>query len=349
MRFKRLYCRVKSRLLVQAMLIIIPIVLLPLGCGEVTPLSEAEALVFMAGYKPQANLPFVAAYVAQEKGYFAEQNLTVDIRHASSGKHLKLLTAGDVHFTTAAATSVLKRRSEPNLPIVAVSLFGQYGQQTYVALRTSNIETLQDWKGKTFGYKISPSPDYLAMLKTAGVDRAGITEVNAGFDPRVLTEGRVDVLAVFKSNEPDTIRRLGFELNQWDPELYGVPSLGLTYITRQEFVETNPEIVQRFVKATLRGLQFAVDNRDEALEIVLKYAPGEDLDHQRFMLNSEIEDARGLLTETNGLGWMSDEQWGTLYKHLIEYGAIPSPFDYRTAFTNRFIDGAYDRGQLVWP
>ena len=81
----------------------------------------------------------------------------------------------------------------------------------------------------------------------------------------------------------------------------------------------------------------------------MKYAPGEDLDHQRFMLNSEIEDANGLLTETNGLGWMSDEQWETLYKHLIEYDAIPSPFDYRTAFTNRFIDGAYDRGQLVWP
>ena len=349
MRFKLPCCTAKKSLLVQAILLILPIVLLAVGCQRMASSTEVDELVFMAGYKPQANLPFVAAYVAQEKGYFAEQNLAVDIRHASSGEHLKLLTAGDVDFTTAAAASVLKRRSKPNLPIVAVSMFGQNGQQTYVSLRTSNIETLQDWEGKIFGYKISPSPDYLAMLKAAGVDRAGITEVNAGFDPRVLTEGRVDVLAVFKSNEPDTIRRLGFELNQWDPELYGVPSLGLTYITRQEFVETNPEIVQRFVKATLRGLQAIVDNKDEALEIVLKYAPGEDLDHQRFMLNSELEDANSRLTETNGLGWMSDEQWEKLYKHLIEYDAIPSPFDYRTAFTNRFIDGAYDRGQLVWP
>ena len=124
----------------------------------------------MAGFKPQANLPFVAAYVAQEQGYFAEQDLDVEIRHASSGEHLKLLVAGDVHVTTAAATSVLKRRSDPELPIVAVALFGQKGQQAYIALKDSGITDLKDWEGRNFGYKISVPPDYLAMLETAGVD-----------------------------------------------------------------------------------------------------------------------------------------------------------------------------------
>ena len=56
------------------------------------------------------------------------------------------------------------------------------------------------------------------MLQANGVDRSTITEVNAGFDPRVLTEGKVDILAVFKSNEPDTIRKLGFDINEWEPE-----------------------------------------------------------------------------------------------------------------------------------
>ena len=319
------------------------------ACQKAPPPAELDKLVFMAGFKPQANLPFVAAYVAQEKGYFAEQDLEVRIRHASSGEHLKLLMAGDVDFTTAAATSVLKRRSDPNLPIVAVALFGQRGQQTYVALRDSGIQTLKNWEGKTFGYKISPPPDYVAMIEAAGVDRGAIKEVNAGFDPRILTEGRVDVLAVFKSNEPDTIRRLGFELDQWDPEDFGVPSLGLTYITRQELVEEKPDIVQRFVKATLRGLKFAVENRDETLDIVLKYAPREDRDHQLFMLNAEIDDAVSGLTDENGLGWTSAEQWRALYEHLVEHEAIPEPFDYRTAFTTRFLEGAYDDGRLVWP
>ena len=74
---------------------------------------ETERVVFMAGFKPQANLPFAAAYVAQEKGYFADQDLEVEILHASTGEHLKLLMAGDVDFTTASAASVLKSKVGP--------------------------------------------------------------------------------------------------------------------------------------------------------------------------------------------------------------------------------------------
>ena len=191
----------------------------------------------MAGFKAQANLPFVAAYVAEDKGYFEDQGFEVDIKHASSGEHLKLLLSGDVDFTTAAATSVLKRRSDPGLPIVAIALFGQQSQQAYVSLQDSGINTPKDWEGKTFGYKISVPPDYLAILEANKVDRSQIKEVSVGFDPRVLTEGKVDILAVFNSNEPDTIRRLGFSINTWEPEDYGVPNLGLTYVTSEDVID----------------------------------------------------------------------------------------------------------------
>ncbi len=108
-----------------------PIVALLLSAALVVSACAKEdpsltRVTFMAGFKPQANLPFVAAYVAKEKGYFEEQGLDVDIRH-STGEHLKLLVAGDVDFTTADANSVLKRRSDPGLPIVAFALFGQRG------------------------------------------------------------------------------------------------------------------------------------------------------------------------------------------------------------------------------
>ena len=303
----------------------------------------------MAGFKPQANLPFVAAYVAQDKGFFQEQGLDVEIRHAQSGEHLQLLMSGNVDFTTAAATSVLKRRADPDLPIVALALFGQRGQQAYIALKDSGIRSLRDWEGKTFGYKISPPPDYLAMLKANGVDRSRIAEVNAGFDPRILTEGRVDILAVFKSNEPDTIRRLGFEIETWEPEDYGVPSIGLTYITRQELAERDPDLVERFLKATLRGVQYAIDHGDEALDIVMRYAPNEQREHQRFMLEAELQDAVSPLTEQHGLGWMTEDQWGLLYQQLLDFEALPAPFDFRTAYTDRFLRSIYDGTTLRWP
>ena len=303
----------------------------------------------MAGFKPQANLPFVAAYVAQEKGYFREQGLDVDIRHGTGGLHLKLLLAGEVDFTTAAATSVLKRHSDQELPIVAIALFGQRGEQAYVALKDSGIETVKDWEGKTFGYKVSPPPDYLAMLKANNVDRSKITEVNAGFDPRVLTEGRVDILAVFKSNEPDTIRSLGIELNTWEPEDYGVPSIGLTYIALQETVEAQSELAERFLKATLKATYYTIDNLEEALDIVMQYAPDGDRDHQRFMLETELHNAASPLTDERGLGWMTEAQWRELYDHLLEFEAIPRPFDLKAAYTDRFLRAVYTDGRLQWP
>ena len=329
--------------------LLVPALVAAVACAGERESQPLDKVVFMAGFKAQANLPFVAAYVAQEKGFFRDQGLDVDIRHSGSGQHLQLLMAGDVDVTTAAATSVLKRRADPELPIVAIALFGQRGQQAYVALKGSGIETLKDWEGKTFGYKISPPPDYLAMLSAGGIDRSKITEVNAGFDPRILTEGRVDVLAVFKSNEPNTIRRLGFEVTLWDPEEYGVPSMGLTYITRQDLAEADPALVERFLKATLKATQYVLDHREEALDIVMKFAPNEQREHQGFMLDTELGDAISPLTEERGLGWMSDAQWQALYEQLLEFEALPGPFDYRTAYTDRFLKAVYEGNELNWP
>ena len=183
------------------------LIVIPLGCTNRE--DSVNSVVFMAGYKPQANLPFVAAYVAQEKGFFAAQNLDVEILHTSSGENIPLLMSGDVDVTTADATTVLKRISDPGLPIKAFALFGQRGQQAFITLSDAHVQSPKDWEGLTFGYKFTVPPDYLAILKTNQVDRSKINEVRVGFDPRILIERKVDILAVFKSNEPDTITKLG--------------------------------------------------------------------------------------------------------------------------------------------
>ena len=336
--------RMTTVLLLAALAVCLPALA---ACSEP---AEPEKVVFMAGFKPQANLPFVAAYVAQEKGYFAEQGLEVEILHAPGGEHLKLLMAGDVDVTTASAASVLKRRADPDLPIYAIALFGQNSQQAFIALGDSGIESPKDWEGRTFGYKISQPPEDLAILKANGVDRSKIQEVRVGFDPRVLTDGEVDVLAVFDSNEPNIVRkRLGYEVNQWQPSDYGLTSLGLTYITRRDLGEEQPEKIGRFLKAALKGLEFISENPQESVDVVMKYAPEEEREHQLFMLQTELADASSDVTREHGLGWMTDAQWEEFHDQLVEFDILPEAFDYRTAYTNRFLEAAYDDGRLVWP
>ncbi len=317
------------------------------ACGKSEPLT-VKKVTFMAGYKPQANLPFVAAYVAKEKGYFQEQGLDVDIQH-STGQHLQLLLSGSVDITTADANSVLNRRADQNLPIVAIALFGEKGQQAFMSLAKSGIKSPKDWEGKTFGYKTTVPPDYLALLKANGVDRSKVKEVPVGFDPRILTEGKVDILAVFKSNEPDVVRKLGFEVNVFDPADYGVPTLGLTYITRQELIDKDPDMLQRFTKATMKGLEFVISNTEATLDIVMKYADKEDREHMKFMLTTEEADAKSTLTEKNGLGWMTSEQWQTFENSLLQYQALPKSVDVNTVFTNKFIQETYKGAKVRWP
>ncbi len=331
------------------------------GNGSETPAATApsssagppQKVTFMAGFKPQANLPFVGAYVAEKKGFFAEQNLDVEIRHVGApGENFVFLASGEVQFTTADAATVLERRAgDPPLPIVSIALIGQRGQQGFAVLADSGIQSPKDWAGKTAGYKgTKPTPDYLAILAAEGVDRSSINEVRVGFEPQILTEGQVDIFPVFLSNEPDTLRRLGFNLRLFEGADYGAPTLGLTYVTTEEFIQEKPDVVLRFLKAVLRGIEYAGQNPQEAVDIVLEFAPTENRDHQRFMMDTELRAALLGPAYTNGLGWQTAEQWQTLHDFLVQYEGLSSPLaDPTAAFTDRFVGQAYRDGQLIWP
>lgn len=307
--------------------------------GRQESISAPKTLVFMAGYKPQANLPFVGAYVAQEKGFFAEEGLDVTIEHsAGRGEHLQLLVAGKVHVTTQDAAVLLQRRADPGLPLVSLALIGQRGQQAFVALAESGLRTPKDWEGHRVGYKGTPPPDLFALLDAAGADVDAVELVNVGFDPRVLTEGQVDVYPVFKSNEPYLLRKWGYELVMWEAADYGVPTLGLTYVSTPEIIQQDPDRIGRFVRAALRGIQYAADHPEEAVDIVLKYAgPETDRDHMRYMLETEWQDAQSEVTAQYGLGWQTVEQWQALADMLLRYHALPGPVNVREAFTTEFL------------
>jgi ABC-type nitrate/sulfonate/bicarbonate transport system substrate-binding protein len=305
-------------------------------------------VTFQAGFKAQANLPFVAVYVARENGYFAAEGLNVQVVHSSGGDgHLALLAANRIQFSTTTAGEVLKNIAKPGLPIQAIALFGQRGDTVLIALADSGITTPKDFEGKTVGYKSSPSPDYLGLLKAAGVDRPKVKEVGVGFDPRILTERRVDVLPVFRSNEPDTLQRLGFALKTWDPADFGVPTLGVTYVVNADWAARNQDTVTRFLRATMRAVAWIADHRDEAIDITLRYAPQEQREHQRFMLDVEFDAAQSDLTRRNGIGWMTEQQWKALQDSLVEFSAIDKPVDLNRVFTTEYLGRIYRDGRLV--
>ena len=306
--------------------------------GDVTPIT------FMAGFRPQANLAFVAVYVAVDQGFYADEGLEVNVQHSSGqDEHLKLLLDGEIDFTTGTAAQVIRRRAE-DLPVRAVALYGQRGEQGYVALASSGIETPEDFRGHSVGFKAGVVPAELhALLATAGLTADDVELMGVGFDPRVFIEGQVDVYPVFLNNEPDTIRRAGVDINVIDPHDYGVPTLGLTLLTHANTVSERPDVVERFLRATLRGAEYASEHVDEAVEIVGEYADAADPEHQRFLLERDLSDAE----RADGMGRADPEQWQALQQLLIDYGVIDSEVDLATVFDGSFVDALYnDDGTL---
>ncbi len=306
------------------------------------PPPARQKLVFMAGYKPQANLPFVGAYVAKEKGFFDAEGLDVTIEHSpGQGQHIQLLLSGQVHVTTSDAAVVLQRRADPGLPLVSIALIGQRGQQAFVAKKASGMQSPKDWEGKLVGYKGTPPPDLFALLNAVGADVNKVQLVNVGFDPRVLVEGKVDVYPVFKSNEPYLLtQKLGQELVIWDAADFGIPTLGLTYVTSEAHLAERPEALRRFLRAALRGIAYAREHVDEAVQIVLKYTgPEADPAHMRFMLETELRDAIGPANQTKGIGWQTLEQWQALAKMLQQHNAL-GEVDVSKAFTTALLEDA---------
>jgi ABC-type nitrate/sulfonate/bicarbonate transport system substrate-binding protein len=136
------------------------------------------------------------------------------------------------------------------------------------------------------------------------------------------------------------IRQWGYELVQWDPADYDVAGLGLTYVATEEVVRTQPEMLTRFLRAALKGIQYAKEHPDAAVDAVLQHTgPETDRNHMRFMLETELADATSEVTQQHGVGWQTEAQWQALADMLLENGALAKA-DVTGAFTTRLLEAA---------
>ena len=311
------------------------------ACGGGGADGELRGVTFMAGFRPQANLPFVAVYAADANGYFEEEGLDVTIRHsAGADEHIKLLLEGEVAFTTGTAAQSLRQYAE-GLPLRAIALFGQRGDQGFVTRVGSGIRSPAEFRGRSVGFKAGVVPAELhALLATAGLSVDDVDLQAVGFDPRVFIEGQVDVYPVFLNNEPDTIRRAGVGINVIDPHAYGVPTLGVVYLAHEETVVDQPDLVERFLRAALRGAAWARDHVEEAVEITLTFADGASADHQRFLLETDLASAH----RDDGMGRSTPEQWEALAGVLLRYGVIEGPVEAAAAFDGEAVERIYADG-----
>ena len=223
-------------------------------------------------------------FVALEKGYYAKQNLDVDIvRGQGSADAVKQVAAGSAQLGFADAAAVVLGRGNDQIPTKLVAMVYAKPPHAIFVLKDSGITKPADLEGKKLAdTAFSAVPKlFAAYAKAAKIDASKVTWLVATSDalPAMLTTGRADGIGQFTVGEPLLAKAAApkqvFALSYADAGL-DLYSNGI--IASDSTIKSNPDLVRRFVTATLQGLKDAIANPKEAGDIMHKYHREVDAD-----------------------------------------------------------------------
>jgi ABC-type nitrate/sulfonate/bicarbonate transport system substrate-binding protein len=286
---------------------------------------------------------FAGFYVADQKGYYAEENLQVNlVQGGFEVSTIDEVLEGQADFGIAGGDQLLIVRSE-NAPLQAVMTIFRQSPVALMALEDSGIRKPEDLAGKRVGI-FSPNMNdvndiqFLAMLRNVDVDLDDITTVLIqDYSVGSLTSGTMDVYNGFATNEAVDAEMRGIDLNLIFPSDYGVLVYANALFTDEELLRQQPELVERFVRATIRGYEDALANPEEAAEMTLRYDPELDLEFQQASMNAEIP-----LIDTGDapIGTMDAAVWSSTQEILLNQRLLEKVVDLETVYTNEFIENA---------
>lgn len=297
---------------------------------------------------PQAQ--FSGMYIAEQKGHYRDENIEVDLLPFDyEHQPINDVVSGFGTFGVAGADELLAARSQ-GLPVVALAAIYQDSPVALTVLTNSGITDLADLKGKRIGLWDPLDDDVVGgdelmgriILKEADLDLYDDTKpVFVGFDGvEKLIDDQVDAVMSYLTDEPIRLARLGHSVHNFNPSDYGIQFYGDVLFTTERVIQDNPELVRRFVKATLRGWNYALLNPEEAVTATLQY---ENIDQYGPMSReheSSVLAASALLikpTPDVRVGAMDLRIWQEMSRRLAGRGALNQPFDLRDVFTTKFL------------
>jgi NitT/TauT family transport system substrate-binding protein len=223
-------------------------------------------------------------FVALDKGYYAKQNIDLTIvRGQGSADAIKQVAAGTAQIGFADASVVVLSRANDQIPVKFISVVYAKPPHAVYVLKESGIRTPKDLEGKKLADTAFSAVPRLfgAYAKAANIDASKVTWLVASLDtlPGMLMTGRADGIGQFTVGEPLLAKATA------PKEILGLPyaDVGLdmyssVIIATDNMIKTNPDLLKRFVAATMQGLKDAMANPKEAGVILNKHQRHVDAD-----------------------------------------------------------------------
>ena len=293
----------------------------------------AQQITFSPQWTPQSQ--FAGYYAAMENGYYAEAGLDVSIVHpTASYSSISMLKDG----TSDIITSELIQAMMINDDLKLVNLLQTTQHSTLaVVARSGDIKSLSDLAGCRVGtWKVGFSEIPHMIDEEQHLDIQWIKSLNT---LNVYISGAIDATLVKSYNELILFSMAGIKPGSvlYFSELgYDFPEDGL-YVS-EEYYKNNPEKCRLFAEATRKGWEWVRNNREEALEIVMKYVKQENVTtnryNQKWMLDAVLEsheDVKGHIPSYR----LNENTFNELNEALKKYGYISELVEFE-----RFTGGA---------
>jgi NitT/TauT family transport system substrate-binding protein len=283
-------------------------------------------------------------YSAEKNGHFAAQNLEVKLEQGGfiDGKYVEPIDQvldGKFDFGLTNASALLSARAQAK-PVVAVATIYQRSPQAVIALPRSGIKRPQDLKGKKVAMNAGGTTQiFEALLVSQGMKLSDVIAVSRktfGVEP--LMNGEVDAMVGWSINEGVQVQEAGQVPTYIMFSDYGVDTYNVLLVTTEKMIKENPDKVERFVRATLKGIQDVVANPEQAIDYTLAYGKGLDRAAQLRRLQAAIP-----LFSVPGVraGVMDPNNWKVSQQILLDQHVLDKPIDLNAAYTLDFTNRIY--------
>lgn len=300
--------------------------------------QETTSIRLPVGYIP--NVQFAPLYVAIEKGFYSEGGLDVEMDYNMETDSVALLGAGELQFAIVSGEQVLLGRAQ-ELPVVYVMAWYQDYPIGITSLADTRIESPQDLRGVHIGIPGLYGASYIgfkALLNAGGLEEQDVSLDSIGFTQvESLSNGIVDAVVVYVSNEPFKLAAEGYQVNTLASADY-ISLVANGLVTSETVIENHPDLVSAMVQGTLKGIQFTIDHPEEAFIISEKYVENlAALSPAEKEVQRQVLDASIALWQTDPLGFSQPDAWKNMQDLLLQMDLLISPVDLDGAFNNDFL------------
>jgi len=287
--------------------------------AELTQPSEKVSLQL----KWLHSFQFAGYYAAKEKGFYAEEKLDVTIRERIPGINNIEQVLKDQSQYGVADTGLLEQRLVGKPVVVLASIF-QHSPLVYLTLKNSGIVSPYELRGKRVMEDSYDNAPLLAMLYETGISSDELTHLSNSFNPDDLINGKTDAMVSYLTDQIDYFKNKGVEINIIDPRNYGIDFLGDNLFTTEQEINRHPERVRRFLRASLKGWDYALKHQDELIRIILsQYNPGNRLSAEHLRFEAQ-ETVKMILPETVPIGHTDTKRFQRIADTYRQLGLINS-------------------------